>query len=309
MHVMKIKALFRILFILLAASLFAGCQSLIVNRTPSTLPANASGLYPFSFEADFGQHRVIPQTVKATIVIDGQAYPMQRNPMAGASVFEFEYRIPDNRNVVKYYYRLEYDWLQGTVVQHADHYSTEFSPKHTPYVTRLTNRYVIQTESNRGPVGTRIPVLGRGFSEFDTLLINGQDVATTYENPNTLSFVVPPLPAGRSYPLQVRAGDFLIDAGTFRVDAAELTVLPSTLMLQQGESEMMLFRIFFEAPAGGLPVEVTTDTPDFIVMPEVIIPEGAMSVNIPVQAVAPGRGKLYITAPGFGETVVNVIVE
>jgi hypothetical protein len=307
---MKIKALFRITTVLGILTLLSGCNTLIVNRTPATLPENPSGLYTFSFQADFGQHEVVPDSVRAEIIINGLTYPMTLNKRLGKWVYEFDYDMPENQNEVKYYYHISYDWVQGNnVVQHAEHYSTEDSPNNRPYITRLINRYVIQMESNRGPVGSEITIVGRGFNQLDKVVINGEEVDTQFKNENALSFTVPSLPSGQSYPVEIRSGDFMIDAGYFRVDVAELSVLPDSLVISQGDSEMMLFRIFFEAPAGGLYIDVTTDKKDFVVMPEVIIPEGAMSVNIPVTGHTPGYGKLYVKAPGFNEKVINVVVE
>ena len=40
------------------------------------------------------------------------------------------------------------------------------------------------------------------------------------------------------------------------------------------------------APMGGLYINVTTDIPSSVIMPEVIIPETARTVNIAVQAVS-----------------------
>ena len=43
-------------------------------------------------------------------------------------------------------------------------------------------------------------------------------------------------------------------------------------------------------------------------MPEAIISEGDMTVNIPVKGGESGEGKLVISAPGFEDTEVSVKV-
>ena len=51
-----------------------------------------------------------------------------------------------------------------------------------------------------------------------------------------------------------------------------------------------------------------TDIPESIIMPEVFIPEGARSVNVPVEGGIPGVGKLFVEVPGLKTVVIPVVV-
>ncbi len=71
---------------------------------------------------------------------------------------------------------------------------------------------------------------------------------------------------------------------------------------------MLVFSVNATAPEGGLYIDVTTDSPESIVMPEVIIPQGARSVNVPVEAGSAGSGRLFIEMSGYNKVTVPVTV-
>ena len=64
----------------------------------------------------------------------------------------------------------------------------------------------------------------------------------------------------------------------------------------------MLFKIDFEAPGGGIPIDIKTDVPSSVIMPEATIAEGDKTVNVPVRGGEIGEGKMIISADGY-ETV------
>jgi hypothetical protein len=301
MEFMKSTFITRIILVLAGLAL-AGCSTLITNLTPARLQQNPSGIYRLGFEADFHGIEVIPNSARAEIVVNGETFKMTRVPDLKRDIFEFEYRMPEGVRSVKYYYVLKYRQRVGVITKEVERYSTEFTEGNQPFESVLANRYVVQLESTRGPVGARVAILGRGFSEFDRVVLGDEEIPTNFESVNALSFTVPGLPAGESYPVFLRTGEGDLPAGRFHIDPAQMSVLPASLQLAVGDSEMMLFRIFFEAPGNGLPISVTTDAPASIIMPEVKIPAQAQSVNVPVEGGEPGRGVLFVEAPGF-ETV------
>ncbi len=69
--------------------------------------------------------------------------------------------------------------------------------------------------------------------------------------------------------------------------------------IQSGDTATLLFKIDYEAPAGGVVVDVKTNVPLSVIMPEALIAEGDKTVNIPIKGGQPGEGKLVITAAGF----------
>lgn len=111
--------------------------------------------------------------------------------------------------------------------------------------------------------------------------------------------------AGQNHQVTLSSG---LEVGTIRVDPATVRVVPSSLDLAQGESGMLIFSIPTPAPAGGMVINVTTDAPASVVMPEVFVPAGDRSVNVSVQGGQPGSGSLYISVSGQNEIIVPVTV-
>jgi len=62
------------------------------------------------------------------------------------------------------------------------------------------------------------------------------------------------------------------------------------------------------APEGGLPISISTDRPESIIMPEVVIPAGAQTVSVPIQGGVGGSGIILATAPGFKDLEIPLQV-
>src|SRR4030095_7339811 len=95
------------------------------------------------------------------IVVDGQSHNMKKSTL-GEGIYDFEFQLPPGRDRLAYYYLVNY--------------TIESSNGQTPQETYtqvetidIVHRYVLSLEVNRGPVGSRISVLGRGFTQQDTI--------------------------------------------------------------------------------------------------------------------------------------------
>ncbi|KAF0094142.1 MAG: hypothetical protein E1N59_2203 [Puniceicoccaceae bacterium 5H] len=285
---------------------FSGCNNLFNNYTPTQLRQNASGIYTFSFAAKFDATNVVEDSVEAQIVIDGDTYQMQKasdEPL----IFTYDFKVQPGESEVKYYYILKYDYINSGIRKTT--IKDSFNETGDLFYANLTNRYASELVSNRGPVGSRIALIGRGFSAGDTVVIGGQEAQTTVNTPRDIEFVVPPLQPGRTYNVTVRTADSELDAGTFRVDAAQLQVQPQNLSLYAGEIKLMVVEVGGEAPAGGLTIDAMTDIPDSVIMPEIVIPEGARSVNVNVEGGDSGTGIIELSAPGYNTVTVPVEVQ
>ena len=161
---------------------------------------------------------------------------------------------------------------------------------------------------NRGPVGSRISVLGRGFTPQDAIHFNGAPARTNFESPNALSFFVPPLEPSRNYQVTLNSAAGNSPVGTFRIDASSLTVSPAALSLRTSERTTLTFSLPNPAPPGGTLLDVATDVPESIIMPEVIVPQGQIYVTVSVEGGKPGTGSLYLKGFGSGEVTVPVTV-
>lgn len=283
-----------------------GCQTPIFHDfTRERIPENPSNIYTFEFAARLGQTNAIAGTERAQIVINGKTFDMQPSPR-GDRIFTFDYAMPPGVTEARYYFILTYDEVSNNVRRTRTRFSTH---EHGGvYVARLINRFTIQLLAERGPVGSTIGLVGSGFSAGDVVVVNGQEAATTFHSPISLEFTVPSLPAGRSYEVALRTGSGDIPAGMFRIDEGSFSVLPARVRLSSGGRDQMSFQIPGVAPAGGLLIDVTTDVPASIIMPEVVIPSGFSSVVIDIEGGQPGTGTLFIEAPGFRRQEIPIEV-
>jgi hypothetical protein len=281
-----------------ALLVLTGCNLAITNLTPDTVPANPSQIYTItaSFHPTNGQ--VDPASIAPRIVIDGSAYKMNKST-AGTDIWEFEYQLPAGRTSASYYFICEFATKSDNTP------SQMYSELQT---MKIAGRYVIRSEATRAPVGSRVSVLGAGFTTADLVYFDSTPTRTVFESPSSLSFFVPPVAPGQTYKLSVMnslAGN--LDVGTFRVDAISFQVSPAALVLRQGEQQALTFTIPSPAPAGGMLIDVRTDVPESVIMPEVMVPANATSVTVPVQGGKPGNGSLFFTSSA-GESSVAVTV-
>jgi len=280
----------------LALALLAGCATVkLTNLTPTSLPENPSQIYTFTVRIKANTNTVDAASIAPHIVIDGQNFPMKPSPL-GQGIYEFEYQLPPGRDEMAYYYLVDY--------------TTEGNGTTTPGqaytgVNRATvmHRYVLSLESNRGPVGARVAVLGRGFTPQDTVSFDGAPTRTVYESPSSLSFFVPSAAPGRNYQVTLASAAGTSPIGTFRIDPTGVVVTPSELHLAPGQQQNVTFVLVNPAPSGGILLDVATDIPESVIMPEVVVPQGQTSVTISVQGGKPGTGSLVLKGYGNGGQV------
>lgn len=291
-------------FLGLAIALFVtGCKTgdvSITNLTPATLAENHSNVYTISTSVKPVTSQVLPETIQVNIVIDGDTYPMTQSHLS-RDLYEFEYTLPAGRQDASYYFLADYQVEIREFIKTRESFSSVQTFK-------LANRFAYSLDVTRAPVGARVGVVGRGFKKTDNVTIGGQDAPTSFASVNSLFFHVPSLRPDENYMVQVSDGESTLNVGTLRVDSGTISVSPSTLTLEAGGRAMLIFSVNAVAPEGGLYIDVTTDAPESIIMPEVIIPGGARSVNVPLTGGEAGRGKLYIEMPGYNDLTVPVTV-
>lgn len=298
---MKAKS-FGILLAICSALVLAGCNPTITNLTSEQVPQNASGIYTLSMAVSNDNGSVITKSYKPAIVIDGETFPMRQSAV-GRNIFEFDYQMPEGRKEARFYYLLDYD---------VD-YNGNPSPRQTQsdqvYKLMLAKRYVLTMESQRGPVGAQINILGRGFQQDDRVIIGGYQAETSFNNTNSVSFRVPPLPANRHYQVHLASQEGTVNVGNFFVDASQLQVSPMRLELAQGEKTILTVRLSTPAPSGGLQLIAQTDIPSSIIMPEPRVSAGQSTVSIPVQGGNTGKGTLFLAAAGYNRVEIPVTVK
>ncbi len=278
-----------------------GCKELVItNLTPSTLPANPSQIYTFSAKFDLKSRGYVESSLEPQIVIDGKIHDLERSPL-GDDIYEFDYQIPAGRTEVSYYFLATFDVSFSGSITHREAYTA---------ITKATlrSRQVLSMIANRGPVGARIGVVGQGFTVQDTITLNGQPTRTVFESSNSLGFFVPAVSPGRNYQVAVVGTTGTQPVGSFRVDPLGIDVFPGALDLSEGQTQSITFTLPQNAPIGGLMLDITTDVPDSVIMPEVVIPAGSNSVSVPVRGGLPGSGSLFLTGFGSGEIAIPITV-
>lgn len=283
--------------------LLSSCKSpSFINLTSTNISQNPSGIYTLQTEVDLQDRKVVADSVEVLLVVGGESIAMVQDPV-NPTLWSCDYKLPSGFDEATYYFQANYlsERENGTQIQR--------SLKSDLQVFRLENRYVGNLASYRGPVGVEIAVQGRGFTKYDAVTIGEEKATTRYLSENELRFTIPSLPAGLDYPVQLIGGPHgALDIGNFRIDESVLGVVPNSLEIQSGDSATLLFKIDFEAPAGGIPIDIKTNIPSSIIMPEALITEGDKTVNIPVQGGEPGEGKMIITAAGYEAVEVPVKV-
>ena len=302
---MKIKAIRNSLFLMALLLLLGGCNSVFQDFTPERIPENPSGIYTFSFAAEIPKGNRVKGSERAEITINNKTFPMVRSSSDDLT-FTYDYKMPAGIKEARYYYTVYWDYSTAQGTKTAVRYSTQEEEK--VFHARLINRYPIQLVNDRGPAGSRIPIVGSGFSSQDVVVVGGVEAATTIHSPNSIEFTVPALSAGRAYRVVVRTGGGDLAAGNFRIDEAAMSVQPSFIELASGSTDFVIIETGNPAPLGGLYVEARTDVPDSVIMPEIIIPEGARSVNVNITGGQPGNGVLILTVPGFAPVEIPVSV-
>ena len=279
--------------------LLTGCETVkLTDLTPKTMVENPSNIYTFSL-------RVAPRSNTVTsleprIVIDGQNHGMKKSPL-GEGLYDFEYQVPAGRDQLRYYFLVNYS-VEGNGTLTPQETYTQVSE------VRIENRYVVRLQVNRGPVGAVISIVGRGFTPQDTVHFDGTPVRTALVSANELTFFVPPLDAGRTYKVSIRGAAGDSDVGPFRIDASTITISPMSLTLRTGERQPLNFSLTNPAPAGGTLLDVTTDVPESVIMPEVIVKPGQTSVSVTVEGGRPGSGNLFLKGFGSGEITIPITV-
>ncbi|MCU0792825.1 MAG: cell surface protein [Opitutaceae bacterium] len=292
----------RAVFCAAALLLLAGCDIKVVDLTPKVLPENPSRIYTFGLRAEPKSTKVLMDSISARLVVDGQTFEMKTGAL-GAGIFEYEYQLPAGRDELAYYYIVDYAVENRAGISRRREYG-EITR------TRVVGRYVFTMETNRGPVGARISVVGRGFGNADVVRFDDQPVRTVNESVNALSFYVPAVETGRNYRVTLVGAAGTSPIGTFRVDPAVLSVSPERLALTQGGSQSLTFTLPAPAPFGGQMLDITTDVPDSVIMPEVLVPEGQNTITVDVTGGKPGSGNLFLKGYGStGEITVPVTVQ
>lgn len=285
---------------LLGLFLLTGCDITVTNLTSGSLPENPSQIYTISLRVHPTSSAVIKSSILPRIIIDGQGFELHKSAL-GDDIYDFDYQLPAGRDEAAYYFTVNYKYDNNGAPVSQEIYTDVFHLK-------IIKRQVLTLEAGRGPVGARLSVLGRGFTPQDVVYFGDTPAKTIYNSPSALSFIVPGVEANKNYPVTIGGATGNQNAGTFRVDPGSVQINPMALNLRTGEKQSLSFSVPNQAPPGGLLLDVTTDVPESVIMPEVVIPAGSSTVTITVEGGKPGSGALYLKGYGTGEISIPVTV-
>jgi hypothetical protein len=280
--------------------LLAGCDLKIVNLTPTTLRENPSEIYTISARIENTGGNVVAGSIVPHLIIDGQDLIMKQSQ---GDVYTLDYQLPPGRDELKYYILVNYKTENNGGVP------TDREACLDLVDVKIVGRYVLSLQADRGPVGAQIGVSGSGFTSQDVVYFEGTPARTVYASPTALNFFVPAVDPGHSYKVTINGSAGSADVGTFHVDALNIQASPASLTLRSGEQQPLTFTVPITAPAGGLLLDVTTDIPDSVIMPEVVVPAGSSSVTVTVQGGRAGSGSLVLKGYGAGTVTIPVTVQ
>ena len=280
---------------------FAGCSKTLTNVTPDDAQRNPSNLYRFTTQCNIRMNKIIPETLKLSLVIDGEKFPLKPYELT-PSFYYYDYFLDSTRTDAKYFFEACYTTNnRGNRVERCDK---------TPLAKfKIKEHFCSCLGGERAPISAEVKVLGQGFTAGDLVQVGEYNTVTHFISENVLSFQVPNVEAGKFYPVYFISNGEKNFIGNLLVDQGFLSVDMDGIELNTGDKEEITIHSSLNAGPGGLYVNVTTDIPNSVIMPEVVIPEGENSVSVEIEGGDAGEGHLYISAKGFNEVELPIVVQ
>jgi len=273
-------------------------EVVIENLTPEELPKNPSDIYTVNIAIAPKSVDIVKDSMKAYIVVDGQTHPMTKS-ITRANHYSYDFKMPRDANIAKYYVYVDY-----AVPSFKE--KKERSVKSKLYDMHLINRYPSALDVSRGPVGSLITISGRGFTSSDVILFDQKEAETLFESDNIIRFKVPVLPGNKSYEVKLKGNKGLLGIGEFKIDSGNILADHERISLKSHERTTIAFEIENTAPLGGLELDVTTNVPESVIMPEIMIPAGSKRATVVIEGGRPSNGELYVSANGFQELTIPI---
>jgi hypothetical protein len=277
----------------------SGCDSEnICNMTPNVMPQNQSNIYTIAMAVRGIDGDVSQKSIKPYVVVNGEKHEMKRHP-DGNSVFVYDYRF-SGIGVIPYYFEVVYEINRNGDMRKKIAKSDLFS-------TAVTDKYIFALDANRGPVGAPVNVIGYGLTRMDKVRFGGRVIQTDWLSSGAIQFVVPSVECNSEYEVYLLTNRKELLAGTFFVDEAVLRCSTDFIRLANGESQRVVFMLDYPAPTGGVEVEVATDIPDSIIMPDVHFMPGERTVSVNITGgEESANGTLFVQANGFSSLEIPV---
>ena len=280
--------------------LLSGCgRQYVINLTPQTAKRNPSNLYRFTMQCAVNPQKLVPNTFKPLLVIDERQFPLKEDA-AIPGLYYYDHELDTTRTDAKYYFQVSYKQYRSGLIKSY----VRKTPLASFSISGFGN---LSLEIDRAPVGSEVRVLGSGFTANNRIRVGDYDAPTELLSENVLSFRVPAVTVGKSYPVSVVIGEDMHFAGNLLVDSGRFTAEPTEIALRVSEKTDFTLRANRPSPSD-LYINVTTDIPNSVIMPEVHLAAGEETATVSIEGGEPGKGHLYVSAQGFDELTVPIEV-
>ncbi|MDR0351676.1 MAG: hypothetical protein LBH49_03480, partial [Puniceicoccales bacterium] len=282
--------------------ILGGCSSIMNDMTPSRVPQNQSRIYTLTMAVNKDSSDLRKKGLKPYVVINGVKHEM--NPVGSGNIYSYDFKVPADVTEIPYYYELSQESVDpknGPMSKSVE--------KSKLFKLSINHKYILTMDCERGPVGARVCVLGSGFSSRDMIRVGGIPAKVKSVSKGAIEFIIPLMEAETSYDVILINGSNRIFVGKFFIDVSELSSDMESIAIDNGEKIMVSFFIDHDAPEDGLPLDITTDIPDSVIMPEVTIVEGSRFAEVEIEGSNNSdAGSLFIYATGFNELEIPITV-
>jgi hypothetical protein len=284
----------------LAITIFlAGCEvKNICDITPNVMPKNQSNIYTLAMTVRGTDGDILQKSIKPYVVVNGEKNEMEKHPDEN-NVFVYDYHF-DGIGIIPYYFELVYEMNRNGNMRTKTEKSDLFQ-------TTVTDKYIFALDAHRGPVGTQVNIVGSGLARTDRVRFGGRVVPAEWLSTGSIAFTVPSVECDSEYEVNLLVGQKELYVGTFFVDVSTLHCSTDFIRLANGESQRLVFMLDYPANQEGVNVDITTDIPNSIVMPEVRFGAGERTVSINISgSEESGKGLLFVNAKGFSPLKIPV---
>ena len=110
------KHAFRLVAVV-GCGLLSGCGSqYVTNLTPQTAKRNPSNLYRFTMQCAVNPQKLVPDTFKPLLVIDGQQFPLKEDA-AIQGLYYYDHELDATRTDAKYYFQVSYEQYRSGIIK------------------------------------------------------------------------------------------------------------------------------------------------------------------------------------------------
>lgn len=285
--------------------LLGGCESFknsTRNLTSQNVTQNPSNRYRISVLFDTSDAHIVKSSIKPQIVIDGKVLPLNIDK-ENSSIYFYDHEMTPNRTKAKYYFQIDYDYLKLGATKHKSFQSKL-------YELNVINRYAIEMECDRGVVGSKVVIIGRGFKTDDQVLFGEELCTTEFESTNSIHFEVPRVTVGKQYTVKIVSDNDTMNVGSFYVDGGNLSSNVDSIVMSTNDTTMLMLISDSVALAEGIDIQLSTNIPDSIKIKSTtrILPT-AKAVSIAVKSTEnAGDGMIVAHADGFNDVAIPVSV-